>query len=191
MEHIARGKRGDKDESFDYIYIKGLLNYLKYLKPTFNKEAEELLINKFVEFTQIQQDDGSLPIQTRQMEGIQRLCEAYAKLTFKDIITVEIVEFIIKFYQKCLCTLGMNVSETISQVDLRGFKLNKDEFFEQVFKDLALNNMDGKVFIHELAEKLLENHKLFSTDTAIETYVEKRKKSGWLFEPNVGVFKRQ
>ena len=133
MLHISKNKRGDLEQVADPLWVKGLLNHLRKLKPVFTSPAEELLINKFVEFTQIQQEDGALQIQTRQMEGIQRLCEAWAKLHFKTEIDEEIVSKVIEFYQKCLATLGMNVEKGVSQMDLRGHSTNKEVYFEDIF----------------------------------------------------------
>jgi DNA replicative helicase MCM subunit Mcm2 (Cdc46/Mcm family) len=172
-------------------WVKGLLNYLRKLKPLFTPKAEELLINRFVEFTQIEQDDGSLQIQTRQMEGIQRLCEAWAKLLFKTEIDTNIVEDVINFYQECMCTLGMNVSKGISQMDLRGHSTNKEVYFEDCFRTLAKDNKEDLVFIHDLAAELLKNTKMFYSDDMVLRYIEARKVKGWLYEPKVGVLKRQ
>lgn len=190
MKHIMKGKRGELERVADPEYIKGLFSHLRRNKPIITEEAEELLINRFVEFTQIEQDSDALPIQTRQMEGIQRLCEAYAKLIFKKEVDCEIVEEVIKFYQQCLATLGMNVEKGVAQFDLTGRAMNKDKFFEDAFKDLSLENEDGYVFLHELGETLMESDK-FKTTQSVELYIEKRVKSGWLFEPKPGVFKRQ
>ena len=190
MMHISKGKKGNLQKVADPQWIKGLINYLKKQRPVFTPEADELLINKYVEFTMIEQDDGSLPIQTRQMEGISRLCEAYAKLLFKPKIDIKIVEDVIKFYQECLATIGMNVEKGITQMDLRGHSTNKDDYFEDCFRKLESDD-DGFVYIHELAEELLKNHKLFYTNESVERYVEARKIKGWLYEPKVGVLKKQ
>ena len=171
-------------------WLAGLLNYQRKLRPVFNAESEELLINKFVEFSQLDQPTGSLPVQTRQMEGIQRLCEAYAKLLMRKNVTPDIVEKTITFYQECLCTLGMNVSKGISQMDLRGMSLNKDSFFEEVFRELALENDDGIVYINELADKLRENTNAFKSDKAIQHYINKRVDTGYIYEPKLGEYKR-
>ena len=191
MHHIASSKRGDLEQVLDPEWLKGLLNHLKQLKPVFSKEAEEHLINKFVDYTMIEQEEGSLPIQTRQMEGIQRLCEAYAKIFFKNIVDVETVDKVLKFYQECQATLGMRVEEGITQMDLRGHSTNKDTYFEDIFKKLAKQNDDGFVFIHELAEELIMNKKMFNNDDGITRYIEARKVKGWLYEPKVGVLRRQ
>ena len=191
MLHITKSKRGEVEQAAKPEWIKGLLNYLRLLKPVFTPEAEELLINKYVEFTMIEQEDGSLPIQTRQMEGIQRLCEAWAKLFFKTRITTEIVEDVITFYQECLATIGMKVDKGISQMDLRGHSTNKEVYFEDCFRELAKDNDDGFVYIHDLASELSKNHKLFYSDDTILRYVEARKTKGWLYEPKVGVLKKQ
>ena len=190
MQHIMKGKRGELEKVADPKWIKGLLNHLRTYKPIINPEAEELLLNKFVEFTQLEQPNDAIPIQTRQMEGIQRLCEAYAKLMFKREVDCEIVEKVIKFYQQCLGSLGMNVEKGVAQFDLTGKAVNRDKFFEDTFKELASEDEDGFVYLHELGEKLMESDKFNNVNTT-ETYIEKRKKMGWLFEPKPGVLKRQ
>ena len=190
MQHIMKGKRGELEQVAQPEYIKGLLNYLRRSRPIITPEAEELLINKFVEFTQIEQNTDAIPIQTRQMEGIQRLCEAYAKLTFNKKVDCHVVEEVIKFYQQCLSTLGMNVSKGVAQFDLSGKAVNRDKFFEDVFRELSYNNEEEYVFLHELGEKLMESDK-FKTTQSVESYIEKRVKQGYLFEPKPGVFKRQ
>lgn len=191
MLHIARRKRGESDHVASPEWMAGLLNYQRKLRPVFNAESEELLINRFVEFTQIEQNSGSLQIQTRQMEGIQRLCEAWAKMLFKEVIDCEIVEDVIKFYQECMATLGMNVEKGITQFDLRGHSTNKDSYFQDVFRVLASKDEQGHVSITDLAEELQQNTSMFNSDQSVASYVEKRKQSGWLFEPKLGELKRQ
>jgi hypothetical protein len=82
-------------------------------------------------------------------------------MLFKTEIDTEIVEDVIKFYQECLCTLGMNVSKGISQMDLRGHSTNKEVYFEDCFRNLSQLNENGYVFTHDLAEELLQNQKMF------------------------------
>jgi len=98
---------------------------------------------------------------------------------------------VIRFYQECLSTLGMKVEKGISQMDLRGHSTNKDEYFEDCFRNLAKDDENGFVFIHDLAEELEKNHKLFYSDESISRYIEARKTKGWLYEPKVGVLKKQ
>ena len=190
MEHIMKGKRGELDQVAQPEYIRGLLNYLRKQRPIITPEAEELLINKFVEFTQIEQPTDAIPIQTRQMEGIQRLCEAYAKLMFKKNVDCQTVDEVIKFYQQCLASLGMNVSKGVAQFDLSGRAVNRDKFFEDIFRELAGENENGFVFLHELGEKLMESDK-FKTTQVVESYIEKRISAGYLYEPKPGVFLKQ
>ena len=85
----------------------------------------------------------------------------------------------------------MNVSKGISQMDLRGHSTNKDSYFEDCFRTLAKDNENGFVFIHDLADELMKNSKMFYSDDGIIRYVENRKTSGWLYEPKVGVLKKQ
>ena len=192
MRHIMQYKRGEITKEIGTVeYLKGLLNYLRRSAPRFDKAAEKLMVEKFVEFQFLEQPDGSLQVETRQMEGIQRLCEAYAKLTFRKFVDTYTVEYIIGFYKKCLATLGMNVSKGIHQVDLRGHSINREEYFEECFKAIADADDDGNVQESTLAEKLLENSKFFRSDKSVAAYLDRRKNDGWLFEPRVGILRRQ
>jgi len=191
LKHIARRKRGELDHVATPEWLAGLLNYQRKLKPVMPVEVEDNLINKFVDFTQIEQPHGAIQIQTRQMEGIMRLCEAWAKMLFTEKITNEIVDDVLEFYQECMTTLGMNTEKGISQMDLRGHSVNKDTYFEQVFKEIAKDDEDGHVSITELSEGLQENTSMFNSDRSVASYVEKRKQSGWLYEPQLGVLRKQ
>ena len=86
MKHIMAYKNGITKEIATKEYMMALINHLKKQSPRFTESAEKLMIEKFVDFQFIEQPEGSLQVETRQMEGIQRLCEAYAKLTFKKTV---------------------------------------------------------------------------------------------------------
>lgn len=191
LKHIARRKRGELDHVATPEWLAGLLNYQRKLKPVLPLESEDYLINRFAEFTQIEQPEGAIQIQTRQMEGIMRLCEAWAKMLFTEKITIKIVDDVINFYEECMQSIGMNTEKGITQMDLRGHSVNKDTYFEQVFRNISMEHTDGHVLISELAESLQENTAMFNSDRAVAAYVEKRKQSGWLFEPKLGELKKQ
>lgn len=191
MLHIARRKRGESDHVAAPEWLAGLINYQRALKPVFDEDSEKLLINRFVDFTQIEQSPGSIQIQTRQMEGIQRLCEAWGKMMFKSVITIDIVEDVIRFYQECMATIGMNVEKGITQFDLRGHSTNRDTYFQDVFRLLASEDEEGHVSITTLSTSLQENTSMFNSDHSVSSYIDKRKESGYLFEPKLGVLKKQ
>ena len=79
----------------------------------------------------------------------------------------------------------------ISQMDLRGHSTNKEVYFEDCFRTLAKENKEGHVDLKDLASELLENQKMFYSDDMVLRYIEARKVKGWLYEPKVGVLKRQ
>ena len=88
-----------------------------------------------------------------------------------------------------MSTIGMNVEKGITQFDLRGHSTNKDTYFQDVFRECE--DEEGHVSITDLAESLQENTTMFNSDQSVSAYVEKRKQSGWLFEPKLGELKRQ
>ena len=189
LKHITSRKRGELGHVANPKWMAGLLNYQRKLNPVMPEDVEDVLISKFVDFTQIPQEKGSLQIQTRQMEGIIRLTEAWAKMLFQHTITVKIVEDVIQFYQECMATLGMNVEKGITQFDMRGHSTNKETYFKSIFKELEDDN--GHVSITILSEKLQENNAMFNTDNSVASYVRKLESDGYLYEPRLGEFKRQ
>jgi len=191
MKHTMKYKKGLLTDIASVQFMKGLVNHMRDQKPRFSQQAEEFIVDKFVELQFIEQPEGALQIETRQMEGIQRLCEAYAKLTFRKEVDIQCVKTVLWFYQKCLATLGMSVDNQIHQVDMRSKQINREEFFEEEFNKLASENEQGNVVAYELGEKLIENTKFFKTDSAVMSFIEQKKTKGWLYEPKTGILRRQ
>ena len=74
---------------------------------------------------------------------------------------------------------------------LRGHSTNKEVYFEDCLRTLAKENKEGHVDLKDLASELLENQKMFYSDDMVLRYIEARKVKGWLYEPKVGVLRRQ
>lgn len=188
IKHILKHMKQPDQEVLTPDYLKGLINYIRKQFVCLSEEAEQRIVEFYTYFKSIEQDEGTLPIETRQIIGIIRLCTAYAKITFRDKVDIYTVNKIIEFYKSTLETLGMKTG-SVAQLDLRGHSVNRDEYFEQVF--LSLQNDKKQVTIQDLAHKLKENVNHFRTDEAIEAYVLTRTKSGWLYEPELGVLQKQ
>lgn len=189
MKHIFNYKKGITKQIAPVEYLKGLFTHLRKQTPKFTDDAEKLMVDRFVDFQFLDQNEGSLQVETRQMEGIQRLCEAYAKLTFRKEVDVDVVNFVVEFYKKCLGTLGMNTENGVRQLDMRGRSINRDEFFEETFR--SLEDDEGGVDGSDLADRLMEHVKFFTTDRSVMIYIQKKKDAGWLVEPRSGIYKRQ
>lgn len=190
IQHIFANMNNEQKQLCSPKYLGALLEYMKKQTPTFSKEAQKTLEDFYVGLKNLEQKEGSILIETRQMLGLIRLCKAYAKLTFRKIIDNEIVAKVIEFYKSTLRTLGM-VTDVQMQIDLREQSLNKDEFFCEIFMNLAKDNEDGYVEIQPLTEKLLENTKFFKTERSINDYLRGKKEAGYCYEPHNGRWKRQ
>ncbi len=191
FKHIFKHIEKRQEKSLSPKYLGALLEYLKQQNPVFSDEAKQTLEDFFTKFKKLEQKEGSLPMQTRQVLGLIRLCTAYAKLTQRKSVDNFVVSKIIDFYKSCLNTFPNMVTDVSMQIDLRGQSINKDEFFKETFAHLAKDAENGLVSIIELSDKLLENPKFFKTEKSVTAYIEGLKKEGYLYEPHNGRLKRQ
>ena len=190
IQHIFSHMNGEQKQLLDGRYLGALLEHMKKQRPEFSYEAQKTLEDFYVGLKNLEQKEGAILIETRQMLGLIRLCKAYAKLTFRKTVDNDIVSKVIEFYKQTLRTLGM-VTDVQMQIDLREQSLNKDEFFCEVFMSLAKENEDGLVDIQNLSEKLLENPKFFRTERSVNDYLKAKKNEGYCYEPHNGRWKRQ
>jgi DNA helicase MCM8 len=85
-----------------------LKQYLHYAKnqcqPRVSQEAAELVSKFYISLRQSASVDG-LPITTRQLEALMRLCEARAKVELSEVVQERHVVEIIKLYQETVFDL--------------------------------------------------------------------------------------
>jgi len=162
--------------------LLSFINYTKALKPELTDSAEEKLIVFFSKLRALKQPNNSIPIEQRQFEGLIRIATAWAKFHFMEEVDVSCVENAIRIYKESLNSFGMSVEQGQSQASLMHSYENRDEMFIGIFKSLA--DEEGYVSEDELREKLLENKKLFRSETVVDKTIDTMRQRGKIIEKN-------
>lgn len=75
--------------------------------PTLTDAAADELSEDYVNFRQVNDEDGPRPITARSLEALHRLSEASARIHLRDEVTVEDVGRATEIHRKYITTLGM------------------------------------------------------------------------------------
>jgi len=142
IEHILKNFRDPNTAIIPPKIFKAILNHCRKRDPILSKEMEKYLAQTYVDFRQLEQDEKSLPIKTRQGIGLIQLSVAYAKLTFQDTVTKDIADKIISLYKETLKSLGMNTELGIVQSNLHGTAKDHKTAFLEIIR--AATNEQGK-----------------------------------------------
>lgn len=142
IKHILKNFRDPNTAIIPPKIFKAILNHCRKRDPILSEEMEQYLAKTYVDFRQLEQDEKSLPIKTRQGVGLIQLCVAYAKLIFQDTVTKEIADKIIDLYKETLKSLGMNTELGIVQSNLHGTAKDHKTAFLEIIR--ANTNEQGK-----------------------------------------------
>jgi len=149
-----------------------LVNHVKDLKPVLCKEAKEKLLKMYQQLRRASLKQDMTPVGIRQLEALVRLSMAYAKWHFRDVVTIEDIEEVIRLYTACHASYGVDLTEgTIGNATMEDFaKMNKDQSFWNEWRKCAddKGHVDLISFTHAL-----QGTKQFPNDTDVSTYVSK------------------
>ena len=174
----------------DTNLLRKYLFYAKKLKPVRTKEATEKLINYYLEIRgKYNRDTGhmAIPISARQLEGLNRLSEAYAKLRLSLKISSEDAQRAICLMETCLREIATDPAT--GEIDI-----------DKVYTGITTHQRGNLTKIKEIIENLEEETgKIIQIERIIEeasthniseevviSSIERLKKSGDIFEPRKG-----
>ena len=155
-EHILEEFNLDtKEDLFSQGYMKKYFTYVSKLKPKITKEAQKELLTTYRSLRQKSQDQESVIIDTRQLEGLIRLTTAHAKCYLREKIAIEDVTHAVRVYFESLKSFGFDPEKgTVDQTTFfTSAKLNKETAFWNVFTALD-NDEEGGVSPEDLIAKL-------------------------------------
>ena len=203
-EFILRNSMGDPEDIFEEDSesappISGdlLKKYIQYARrnfhPTLTEEAKEKIKEYYLELRgQSDNEEAIVSILARNLDGLIRMAEAYAKMALKKKVTKEHVEDIIILFKRFLQDTGYD--EVSGKIDMdRIFagesrsKLNKMGKLLDKLKEMALENgwkpLEKKTVIQAVAleETFDENFIKGAIDDLI--------KDGTFYEPKTGFIK--
>ena len=170
--------------------LRKYIAYAKKLKPKYSREMVELCVKYYTDIRSKGNSESGMepiPISPRQLEGIMRLAEAYAKIHLSNTVTVNHAEKSIKLMNYWLKQIAYD-SET-KAVDLSmynfGIKTSQSDKMSYVFNLVKSYADETKryISIDEIHKKGLE--KGFSEDD-IYKMIKKLRRKGDIYEPQNG-----
>jgi len=166
-----------------------LVNYVKDLKPVLCKEAKGKLLKMYQKLRRASLKQDTTPVGIRQLEALVRLSMAYSKWHFREVVTIEDIEEVIRLYTASHASYGVDLMEgTIGNATIEDFtKLNKDQkFFNEWRKqEDDKGHVDLVLFTHAL-----EGCKQFPTDIDVSTYISKMQIASRVLRNADGTYRR-
>lgn len=94
----------DEDDTlFDMSILRDYLAYAKeHIQPTLSEEAQQRLIQAYVDMRKVGAGRGQISAYPRQLESLIRLSEAHAKVRFSKVVGVEDVEEAWRLHREAL-----------------------------------------------------------------------------------------
>jgi replicative DNA helicase Mcm len=185
-------RRGDYATAppFDHEFLKKYLTYCKKVTPILTKEAEE----KIIEFYLQMRSTGSesmITVTPRQLEALVRLAAARARVLLRDKVTEDDALRSIGLMNRMLQTVGVDVKT--GRVDLgvlHGRPMSERTLLEaaiDIFKNLEgaeKNPVEGRVFVEELVRS-----EKFNREEA-QRMLNNLNRSGQIYEVRPGFYKK-
>jgi len=176
--HIISQATGKKETPFSIDELKRYINFCKTIRPKLTEKAAKHLEDFYIrtaEFIQ-ENNDETLPLEERQLEGLIRMATAHAKLHLKDTVEVIDMQEAIRLYEESLHSFGITTESGKLQLDLRSPAANKEEaFFGAIYGVVD----DNKHFRHDdLLNRLKTYNKFFKSIHQAKNYFDEMAVKG-------------
>ncbi|MBD3361929.1 AAA domain-containing protein [Candidatus Woesearchaeota archaeon] len=174
-----------------------LKKYLSYVRLSFNPKltdsAVEVLKEYYIKMRSSAPDKGvkSVPISARQLEGLVRLSEAYAKLRLADKVSKKDAQNAVELLDYCLKQIAYDEETGTIDIDriatsMPASQRNKIVSIKEILVDLE-NKLGKTIPLEDVVSTAKE--KGFS-EAEVEEIIQKLKNSGDIFEPRHGFVSR-
>ncbi len=175
-----------------------LRKYVAYARrnifPTLTEDAIEEIKNYYVSMRATGVEEGGvriIPITARQLEALIRLSEASAKSRLSEKVTKKDTKRAIDLIAYCLTQVSMDEKTGKIDIDMISTGISASQRSQIItIKDIIsdLEKMIGKAIPAEDIIKKAEEKNISRERT--EEIIEKLKRSGDIFEPRPGMFRR-
>lgn len=82
-----------EDDLFDLSVLRDYIAFGKeHVKPTLSEEAQQRLVQAYVDMRRVGNGKGQITAYPRQLESLIRLSEAHAKVRFSQVVEIQDVE---------------------------------------------------------------------------------------------------
>ena len=183
----------DDDCEMDTNLLRKYLTYAKTFSPMLSKQAITKLVDYYVKIRTPKNEDTitPVPISARQLEGLIRLSEAYAKLRLSNKVNEDDAEKAISLLDFCLRQIAFD--EETGTIDIDRIATDTPASQRKTISIVqdAIQELEGKIGKNMPIADLttLAEEKGVNADD-VEAAIEKLKRSGNIFEPRRGFISR-
>jgi len=180
----------DNNNIIDTDMLRKYIAYVRTLTPIITEEASKQFVQYYLKMRQSGLKEGSvksIPISARQLEGLIRMSEAFAKLRMRDKVTIEDANQAINLLDFCLNQIAFDDQTGTIDIDriTTGITASSRNNIS-ILKDI-INTLEDKfgkcIPISEIS--LVASDRGISEDN-LEPTLDKLKKAGDVFEPRRG-----
>ena len=173
------------------IETRLIRKYLIYARqnifPKLTDSAVEELKNYFIKMRSSSGDMRSVPISARQLEGLIRLSEAYAKLRLKNKVSKKDAQKAIGILDYCLRQVAFDEETGTIDIDriataMPASQRNKIIQIKEIITDLE-NKLGKTIPLEDVVQAATEKG---VSEAEVEEMIQKLKRSGDIFEPRRG-----
>jgi len=187
-------KKENKNVALDTPLLRKYLNLSKSIMPSISEAATEKLIEYYLKMRAMAAGESgikSIPISARQLEGIIRLSEAFAKLRLSQEVSKIDAENSIAMMDYCLREVAFDKETGTIDIDRlsSGHTASQRNRISTIKMIIAeLEGVIGKnIPIEDIVKKAAEQD---ISEEGVEEAIDKIKRAGDLFEPRRGFVTR-
>jgi len=175
------------------VETKLLRKYFAYakqsMKPALTDDAIGELKTYYLQMRSSASDSGvkSIPISARQLEGLVRLSEAYAKLRLSKEVTKDDAKHAVEMMDYCLRQIAFDEETGKIDIDriatsMPASQRNKIIIVKEIIVDLE-NKLGRTIPLDDVVKAAIDKG---LTESEVEELVQKLKRSGDVYEPRPG-----
>ena len=192
VDHVLQSREEDDTLSIPKIAPELIRKYIAFAKshctPRLTKETGKQIKDFYLQMRKKAEAGGPVPITLRQFEALIRLSEASARIQLRDVVTKEDADRAIRLMYASLRELGYDPHTKTIDIDRAEGGVGFTERSRlQKMMDLinALSQKKKDIPERELLE-LAEQEGI----AGAEELVDKLKREGTIFSPNVGFIRK-
>ncbi len=161
----------------------------KNYKPVLSQEAMDKIKNFYLELRKIGEQEGSIPITARYLEGIVRLAEASAKGRLSNVVEEQDAERAIRLLKTSLKSIGVDPETGRLDIDIiaTGTSKSRIDRVKTVYRIIKRLSAEYGEATHEAIVEEAKNQGVKEED--IESILSQLKRNGDVYSPKYGVYK--
>lgn len=181
--------REDSNGCLNTPFIRKYIFTAKKIKPYFSDEALEELETYYLKMRSKYKSDETgkpqpMPISARQLEGLKRLSEAYAKLRMSNIVSKKDAKKAAKIMEYCLKKIALD--EETGEIDIDKIATGtsiSDRTSVTILKAIIDNIENEKGISIPIDDVYKEAKEKGLSESQIEKAIEKMRRVGDIFKP--------